>query len=244
MDMKPSNKSEKPVAYDANGRPLYAHPQKKSARLQAVHVVKSAKPMREELSPEIKLKHERSKSDFPNINLSDGEYVILDVKRHPIGLVPPFAIAGILLILSYVFAQNYRAILQNAPINLSLNSEIWVIFAIIGFVSLVLLGLYVAYYVYTRNRFILTNESVIQHLQTGLFYSTEQTVSLSNIEDASFTQKGIMEHLFNYGSIRLSTEGDETTYRFSYVANPKKHIAILNNAVESFKNGHPFGSED
>ena len=45
--------------------------------------------------------------------------------------------------------------------------------------------------------------------------------------------------MLNYGMIRLSTEGDETTYRFSYVANPKEQIAVLNNAVESFKNGRP-----
>jgi hypothetical protein len=40
----------------------------------------------------------------------------------------------------------------------------------------------------------------------------------------------------------LSTEGDETTYRFNYVTNPKYYIAILNNAVEAFKNGRPVGA--
>jgi hypothetical protein len=45
--------------------------------------------------------------------------------------------------------------------------------------------------------------------------------------------------MLNYGSIRLSTEGDETTYRFAYVANPRAEIAQLNNAVEAFKNGRP-----
>jgi len=39
----------------------------------------------------------------------------------------------------------------------------------------------------------------------------------------------------------LSTEGDETTYRFSYVASPRTHIDELNNAVEAFKNGRPVG---
>jgi hypothetical protein len=38
----------------------------------------------------------------------------------------------------------------------------------------------------------------------------------------------------------LSTEGDETTYRFNFVADPKRHIAILNDAVEAFKNGRPL----
>ena len=104
---------------------------------------------------------------------------------------------------------------------------------------LIVLGTYVVAWVYLNNKFFLTNESVIQEIQTTLFSHNEQTVSLGNIEDASYTQTGIIQMLFNYGSIRLSTEGDETTYRFHYVSNPKRQIALLNNAVESFKNGRP-----
>jgi len=112
---------------------------------------------------------------------------------------------------------------------------------IIGCVILLLaLGGLVATYVYNGNRFYLTNESVIQEVQTSLFSKYEQTVSLFNVEDASFRQNNPIQMLLNYGSIRLSTEGDETTYRFSYVSNPKNHIAILNNAVEAFKNGRPI----
>ncbi|MEI6850578.1 MAG: PH domain-containing protein, partial [Candidatus Saccharibacteria bacterium] len=81
--------------------------------------------------------------------------------------------------------------------------------------------------------------SVIQEIQLSLFSKNEQTVSLANIEDASYIQENFIQQLFDYGSIRLSTEGDETTYRFNYVASPKQHIAKLNNAVEAFKNGRP-----
>jgi uncharacterized membrane protein YdbT with pleckstrin-like domain len=104
---------------------------------------------------------------------------------------------------------------------------------------LFLIGGYIAVWVYINNRFFLTNESVIQEIQTSLFSKHEQTVSLSNIEDASSRQNGLVQSILDYGSIRLSTEGDETTYRFNYVTNPKQEIATLNNAVEAFKNGRP-----
>jgi uncharacterized membrane protein YdbT with pleckstrin-like domain len=113
------------------------------------------------------------------------------------------------------------------------------LFIIMLFMSLVVLGCYISYRVFVNNRFYLTNESVIQELQVSLLSKKEQTVSLINIEDASYTQIGLIQQIFDYGSIRLSTEGDETTYRFTYVSNPKSHIAVLNNAVESFKNGRP-----
>lgn len=106
---------------------------------------------------------------------------------------------------------------------------------------LFVLGGVVSTIVYQANRFFLTNESVIQNIQTSIFSKKEQTVSLANIEDASFRQKGVIQHIFNYGSIRLSTQGDETTYRFDFVQNPQNQITLLNNAVESFKNGRPVG---
>lgn len=109
---------------------------------------------------------------------------------------------------------------------------------------LVVMGAMVATYVYNANQFFLTNESVIQEIQTSLFSRREQTVSLANIEDASFHQGGVIASIFNYATLRLSTEGDETTYRFSYASNPKKQIAILNNAVEAFKNGRPVDPEE
>ena len=85
----------------------------------------------------------------------------------------------------------------------------------------------------------MTNESVIQEIQHSLFSRHEQTVSLGSIEDASFKQSGVLQLMMNYGTVRLSTEGEETTYRFTYVTNPRNHVAILNNAIEAFKNGRP-----
>jgi uncharacterized membrane protein YdbT with pleckstrin-like domain len=110
------------------------------------------------------------------------------------------------------------------------------------FILFIAAAMAVSSYVYLRNRFILTNESIIQEIQLSLFSRREQTVSLANVEDASYTQKGLLQYAFGYGSIRLSTEGDETTYRFAYVANPRDHVAELNNAVEAFKYGRPIGS--
>ena len=94
-------------------------------------------------------------------------------------------------------------------------------------------------WVYQRNQFFMTNESVIQEIQHSLFSHREQTVSLGSIEDASFKREGILQHLFNYGTMRLSTEGEETTYRFAFVEDPKQQIAKVSNAVEAFKNGRP-----
>lgn len=226
----------RPVAYDSQGRPLYAAPPQPET--QFVHFSRAVEPAKVEVTPEVKARHDESMAAFPQLNLSEAEYVVSAVRRHPIGLFAPvaFIIFFFALILSTII--NYPLIVESLGV---MDPPPFEGAAAVGLLLLALVGIggYIVVWVYLNNKFFLTNESVIQEIQTSIFSKHEQTVSLANIEDASFYQQGILQSMFNYGSIRLSTEGDETTYRFSYVTNPKEQIAILNNAVEAFKNGRP-----
>jgi hypothetical protein len=236
---------ERPVAYDANGQPLYAHPPKKEKPApQVVHLSRPVEPMKPVVSEAAKKRHERSKRLFPTLNLSEGEYVISAVRRHPIGLVIPLGLGTLVIAGALSILANYEGFVDYFNISGAIADPDTVNLPIWLFSALITLGMFIIYYVYVNNKFFLTNESVIQEIQISLFSRLEQTVSLSNIEDASYTQEGILQTVFNYGSIRLSTEGDETTYRFTYVANPKMHIVTLNNAVEAFKNGRPTDPTD
>jgi hypothetical protein len=244
MNAEPSSPDQaetepKPVAYDSEGRPLYAAPPvaAQSTTPQFVHLSRAVEPAKPEVTPEIKARHDESKAMYPTLNLSESEFVISAVRRHPIGLFAPVTVTVLLVAIVLSLTINLPALLGGIGMD---SSDLGPLY-LGGFLLtiLFLLGGYIAIWVYINNRFFLTNESVVQEIQTSLFSHHEQTVSLNNIEDASYEQKGIIQALFNYGSIRLSTEGDETTYRFSYVAHPKRQIAILNNAVEAFKNGRP-----
>ena len=288
-----SNTPPQPVAYDAEGRPLYLHPPQtpqfqeaeraqavESAALQAVdgdgaelaisdtrsshvtarpasveghnfdprlrsqyanepdvvHAAREIEPKALAISDELREKHDQSVRRYPFLNLSEGEYVILDIKRHPMGMIIPIALTGLSLFAILAFAPIYPSLVNSGIPMIDAST----MFGIILLVALVVvLGGAIALWVYVQNQFFMTNESVIQEIQESLVSRHEQTVSLGSIEDASFRKSGIMQTLFDYGTIRLSTEGEETTYIFHYVANPKKQVAILNNAIEAFKNGRP-----
>lgn len=288
-----SNIPPQPVAYDAEGRPLYLHPPEtsqfqeaerahavESAALQAVdgdgaelaisdtrsshvtarpasveghnfdprlrsqyanepdvvHAAREIEPKALAISDELREKHDQSVRRYPFLNLSEGEYVILDIKRHPMGMIIPIALTGLSLFAILAFAAIYPSLVNSGIPMIDAST----MFGIILLVALVVvLGGAIALWVYVQNQFFMTNESVIQEIQESLVSRHEQTVSLGSIEDASFRKSGIMQTLFDYGTIRLSTEGEETTYIFHYVANPKKQVAILNNAIEAFKNGRP-----
>jgi hypothetical protein len=196
-------------------------------------------PQAPEITPEIQQKCEESRRKYPRLNLSDGEYIISDVKRHPIGLlgiwgVAVLIIAAVMAMLALFMNNASDTGLTDSVPHTALGLGVFVV------AVLVAIGAAASSWIYQANHFYLTNESVIQNLQMSLFSNRVQTVSLGNVEDASYTKKGILQHIFDYGSIRLSTQGDETTYRFSFVSDPHGQIAALNNAVEAFKNGRPF----
>lgn len=234
---------EQPVAYDTEGRPLYYAPSYRAQPgPQFVHMSRAVDPAKQVVPEETKAKHDESMRQFPFLNLSEAEYIVSSVRRHPIGIAVPLIMSGFFVVLIASCLINYSLIVSALGI---MEPAPFSLVVLVGFalILLFLAGGYISYWVYINNKFFLTNESVIQETQIGLFTHHEQTVSLANVEDASFDQRGIIQMMFNYGSIRLSTEGDETTYRFSYVANPKQQIAILNNAVEAFKNGRPVVTE-
>jgi hypothetical protein len=267
---QPPQNPPKPVAYDQYGQPLYAHPptqpqQQPTATQpvrpvtpqeaqeqatasgsdpQVVYMTRAVDPHQPEISPEIKAKHEESIKRYPSLNLSDGEYVLSAVKRHPIGLFSIWAVVAAAVLLVFIgfplLLSSGSFLGRNLPAGAVVSGGLMLLFTAVLFV----LGGIIATVVYQANRFYLTNESVIQHIQTSLFSKKDQTISLANVEDASYRQRGILQTLLNYGSIRLSTEGEETTYRFNFVANPKKEIDRLNNAVESFKNFRPITGDD
>jgi hypothetical protein len=60
--MNPQEQSDynQPVAYDKEGRPLYAHPpaQEQQAQQQIVHVARPIEPAKPEVSLEAKKRHE------------------------------------------------------------------------------------------------------------------------------------------------------------------------------------------
>lgn len=217
------------------------NPRLRSQYANEPKVVHASRPVETKsyvISEKVRKKHKASQEKYPYLNLSEGEFVILDIKRHPIGVMLPIGVAMALILAILMFASFYPSMYED-----SISSIMPTPVAMFGILVLlavgVVLGAAVVLWVYLQNQFFMTNESVIQEIQESLFSRREQTVSLGSIEDASYFQTGILQTILNYGRIRLSTEGEETTYTFRYVENPRKQIAILNNAIEAFKNGRP-----
>jgi|GEM_PF-2345355 len=190
------------------------------------------------LSPELMAKHEESLRKFPRIHLSKGEYIIQEVRRHPIGL---FSILGMMILLVAVtlavipfYGANRELIASMFAVSAeSLPTEAAITMPVLGLAALFAFGGFIAVYVYNGNLFYLTNESIIQFLQSSIFSTKEQQINLVNVDDVSYRQQGVLQQVLHYGTVRISTEGDERNpYVFYFVANPQLVTRSINDAME------------
>lgn len=184
----------------------------------------------EHLTPRDEADHQRSVYDYPDIHFSPTEYVVIDVERSPLGLVQIWVIAflAFLAVAGILFLTS-----TTNPTNLDFDTMLLSLLA----AALAVIGGIVGSWVFRANYFLVTNERVFARIQNSPFSQRSQNVELEHVEDCSFRQSGIFQTLFNYGSIRLSTVGDEQTYRFSFVKNPAAQFKIINNVIQQVDEG-------
>lgn len=213
------------------------HPHGSYHAAPPLHGTGQAHKQDESFSSEIEAKHAESKKLYPELSLSRNEYVIETVRRHPIGLVSIWALVIFLVLIALVGLSFYEISRPELSAAFLINGgelpSAMVLFpGALLLSAFFVLGGVISTVVYNGNRFYLTNESIFQHVQSSLFTTRTQVVNLINVEDASNDQTGILQQVLNYGTLRLSTQGEETTYHFYYVANPKRIVGLVNDAAE------------
>lgn len=185
------------------------------------------------LTPAEQADHDRSVHDYPNISFSPTEYVVIDVQRSPWGIARVWLFALLIFL-----AMGAIAILMHQTSPIEMSTAVYAGLFIATIAATALVGI-VGTHIYRNNSFIVTNERVISHIQTTPFAVRTQNVELEHIEDCSVAQVTPAQHLLNYGSIRLSTVGDEQTYLFTFVDRPREQFSVINRVVQQVDEGEP-----
>lgn len=160
----------------------------------------------------IKIRHERSKKDFPFLKLEDDEYVEFAFKRARICyalFISALAAGLILILLGFLFVLLGQSAIEPMGRN-------FMFIMLAALVAVVLIVGLVGMMIFRGNRLFLTNKRAIQMVMESPLSTSVNIIDLKSLEDASYSQKGIMQKYFGYGTLRLSTVGDETTYTFKY----------------------------
>ena len=160
----------------------------------------------------VKIRHARSTKDFPHLKLEEDEYVEFAFKRAKVcllAIIGTVAVGLALILIGLLFV----VINQNAIDDMG-RSFLFIILA--ALVAVAVLAGAIATMIYNGNRLFITNKHVIQLIMASPMSTSVNVIDLQSVEDASYRQDGLLQKIFNYGTFRLSTVGEETTYTFPY----------------------------
>jgi len=164
------------------------------------------------------------------LDIDPSEVVELEIRRHPIGLVGIYS-TGLLLIIAFLGLAVFLGATDLFGNNLPLGFA----YVFIGALSfLIMLATYISARVYGLNELIITNENLIQVIQTSLFNRKISQLSLEKVQDVSSTQSGVIQSVFNYGTIFIETAGEAANFGFRYARDPNISAKHINEAHERF----------
>jgi uncharacterized membrane protein YdbT with pleckstrin-like domain len=163
--------------------------------------------------------------------LNRDEHIVTIVHRSFIGIVfiylEAFAAVAALLALLFALAPDVFSGLSTQTNVLAMGIAVFAI-ALLFFV------LFIATYIYRQSMLLVTDMNLVQILQKGLFVRKVSRLSMSNVEDVTAEQKGILPTIFNYGTLTVQTAGEMENFVFPYCPNPNKYADRILDARQAF----------
>ncbi|MBF1034278.1 MAG: PH domain-containing protein [Candidatus Nanosynbacter sp.] len=176
------------------------------------------------------------------ISLEVGERIVLEIKRTKI--IPILIFAGACLASILLFALYILINAGNSFVfALDASGRAFFLLVIAIVLGTVWIATLISLNVYTTNKLFVTNKRLIQRVANSLFDTAMNVIDLVSVEDVSFKQAGLFEHLFEVGTLRMSTIGDETTYVFKYLDTPTDELETITHYVHIEKGEIPADDE-
>lgn len=160
----------------------------------------------------VRIRHERSKKDFPGLKLEDDEYVEFFFRRAKVCLKMIWGgtfFGLVVILLAFLLVLIGQSMIDEAGRNF-----LFIILAVL-LTSVVVIWM-IALKLYNGNKLYITNKHVMQMVMDSPVLTSVNIIDLASVEDASFRQENFLQKFFKYGTFRLATVGDETTYTFKY----------------------------
>ncbi len=188
--------------------------------------------MKKELS---QIKHARSAKEFPNIDLAEDEYVILSIERSKLGIIVIWFVVGFLAVAltTAVILLSNTATIENSYFNVNAASKGYLALGVVALYFLLIFCGIVGQSIYKSNHMYITNRRAIQTIRTSLFNNSTNIIELAKIEDVSYRQTSLWDHIFQIGTLRMATVGDETTYTFPYLDTPHDEVDQISKLVQN-----------
>lgn len=166
----------------------------------------------------------------PMVVLRPGEHVITEIKRHPYGILSMYFSGALAIGVSALLAAFAPTFFGDTFDNVQSMAYLGVGIITIGIIAM----LFLATSIYWQNRWIVTDDSITQITQDGLFGRRVSQLSLESLEDITVDQHGVIQSMFGFGTLHAETAGEKSKFVFHYCPQPNKYARQILQAHELF----------
>ena len=148
-----------------------------------------------------RIRHERSKKDFPKLQLDDDEYVELVFGRAKNSLLLAWGcIAGVVVVvlLALLLLLVSEAVADDMALGFFLL--IVLVLAVVAIVA----GIAVSA-VHYGNKLYLTNKRLIQIIVTIPLFESERSINLEAVHKVDYERTSLIERILKFGTLKFST---------------------------------------
>ena len=143
-----------------------------------------------------------------DVKLNEGEEVLKEVYHHPMVIIPNIVISFLILILN--FFLMYFLFLQGW----------WGVALFVAVIVVVVFYFLRILFLYKKNKFVITNQRIIDFEQPSFFEKYKNEISLYKIKEIEVVKKGIMGLIFGYGTLKLHIKGEVLPLELFRISKP------------------------
>lgn len=165
-------------------------------------------------------------------NVDSDETLLAVIKRHPFGIVKMYV--------QVFVGLGFAALLLSMLLpDILPREENPVAYSIIGIIAVTLSAfmlfiLFVATIIYNRSKIVVTDKTITQTIQNGLFNRKISQLAVTNIEDVTAQKNGFFPTIFNYGKLLVETAGEQENFHFDYCPNADHYAKLILDARQQY----------
>ena len=152
--------------------------------------------------------------------LQPGERVVLLLKRHWLYAYPQLALNALVAVIPVLvmlyFTTHIVAIVATI---------VWSVFWVVR--------IYFLWYRYENDVWFVTNQRVVDSVRRHWFHHKMASTDLVDVEDISVERSGFFSTIFNYGSVKLQTAGQQANFTLSGIPAPADVLSNIDSGRDT-----------
>ena len=167
------------------------------------------------------------KNNSFGIVLSEGETVVQDLKKHPIGVAISLIVGALLIVTILGITFFIFSLMQSSGKTNSGAYGSLVVFAGVIIAIGIAVATAVNAYLFRMDSLIVTTDKIAQIEYKTIFDRKVVQLSIERVQDVTVSQIGILPRIFKYGTITIDTAGENEDCIFSFSPNPYENSQMI-----------------